>query len=343
MIRRTYPKRRRLLYTVLSLIILLPVASAAFAQVLPGSGIRVQPVDQGIIEEDFQLEIVISGLKRLGYQVKPSISLTQEVGTPHLMVAQGDADFFAVHWDPLHNHFFEKVGGQESVYRFGALVKGCMQGYLIDKKTADKYDIRSIDRLKDPDIAALFDTNGDAKADLAGCHEGWGCFQVIEHHLDAYQLRDSINHHQRNYFQMIDDTIHRYRSGQSIFYYTWTPLWVSGVLVPGKDVEWLSVPFSALPEGRENTDTTLADGRNLGFGINTIRILANKQFSDANPAARRLFELITIPLNDISAQNLRIRNGERRPRDIRRHAQEWIEANKTRFDGWISEALKAGR
>ena len=338
-----YGQRGCQLCMVLPLLLVLLVASVSGAEALPGSGVNVQPVDQGIIEEVFQLEIVISGLKRLGYQVKPSISLTQEVGTPHLMVAQGDADFFAVHWDPLHNHFYEKVGGQETVYRFGALVEGCTQGYLIDKKTADKYDIRGIDRLKDPDIAVLFDTDEDGKADLTGCHEGWGCFRVIEHHLDAYQLRGSINHNQRNYFLMIDETINRYKTGQPVFYYTWTPLWVSGVMVPGKDVEWLSVPFSALPEGRVNSDITLSDGKNLGFEINTIRILANKQFIDVNPAARRLFELITIPLNDISAQNLRIRNGERHTRDVRRHAQEWIEANKTRFDGWISEALKAAK
>ena len=77
--------------------------------------------------------------------------------------------------------------------------------------------------------------------------------------------------------------------------------------------------------------------------MNTIRILANKAFIDANPTARRLFELMTIPINDISAQNLRIRNGERRTRDIRNHAKVWIEAHQKQFDHWVSEALQAAR
>ena len=36
---------------------------------LPGKGVTVQPVDGGIPGEVFQLEIIIAGLKRLGYMV----------------------------------------------------------------------------------------------------------------------------------------------------------------------------------------------------------------------------------------------------------------------------------
>lgn len=45
---------------------------------------------------------------------------------------------------------------------------------MIDKKTAEQYHITSIDQLKDPQIAKLFDTNNDGKADLTGCTPGMG-------------------------------------------------------------------------------------------------------------------------------------------------------------------------
>ena len=332
----------RLLLASIQLFVAVTVVSAN-ADELPGKGIVVQPVDQGVIEEVFQLEIIIAGLKRLGYQVKPSISLARVIGMSHLMVAQGDADFYAVHWEPLHNHFFEKVGGEKTVYRIGTLVAETTQGYLIDKKTADQYDIRSFDRLQDPKIAGLFDTNADGKADLAGCHVGWGCHRVIENHLDTFRLRETINHNQENYFEMIDATINRFKAGKPVLYYTWTPLWVNGVLVPGKDVHWLSVPVSETPGGGQKRYATLPNGRSLGFEVSTMRIVANKTFIDANPAVKRFFELVTIPLNDISEQNLKIRRGEKHTRDVRRHAREWISSHQSEFDDWISEALKAAR
>jgi glycine betaine/proline transport system substrate-binding protein len=310
----------------------------------PGKGVTVQPVDGGIPGEVFQLEVIVAGLKRLGYKVKPSIVLPQQAGTPHLLVAQGDADFFPAHWDPLQKAFYETVGGDKTVERIGVLIDECMQGYFIDKKTADNYSIKHLDQLKDPVIASLFDIDDDGKADLTGCHFGWGCYRVIEHQLDAFDLRDAITHHQENdYFAMMENTISRFQAGEPILYYTWTPLWVSGVLVPGKHVEFLSVPFTSLPGERKETDTRLPDGRNPGFAVNKARILANKKFLNANPAARRFFELIKIPINDVSAQNDRMHNGENKPQDILRHVREWIAQNKAEFDSWIGEALKAAQ
>jgi glycine betaine/proline transport system substrate-binding protein len=329
---------------VLAVALAFGTAKRVICAELPGKGVTVQPVDGGIPGEVFQLEIIVAGLKRLGYKVKPSIVLPLQAGTPHLLVAQGDADFFPAHWDPLHKAFYETVGGGKTVERVGVLIEGCMQGYFIDKKTADKYGIKRLDQLKDPAITPLFDSDGNGKADLTGCHPGWGCYRVIEHQLDAYALRDVVTHHQEaDYFAMIEDTISRFQAGEPILYYTWTPLWVSGVLVPGKDVVWLNVPFTALPGERTETNTTLPDGRNPGFAVNKARILANKKFLEANPVARRLFELIKIPINDVSAQNGRMHNGENKPKDILRHAREWIVQNKVKFDSWIEEALKAAQ
>ena len=99
--------------------------------------------------------------------------------------------------------------------------------------------MKNLGDLKDPAIAAKFDADGDGKADLAGCVPGWGCERVIEHQLTEYGLRDTVTHNQGEYNAIIADTIARHANGKPILYYTWTPYWVSGALVPGKDVEWL--------------------------------------------------------------------------------------------------------
>jgi glycine betaine/proline transport system substrate-binding protein len=265
------------------------------------------------------------------------------VVTSHLAVGRGDADFYAVHWDPLHLKFYQKAGGGTTMLKIGELTPGALQGYLIDKKTADKYKITNIDQLRDPKLAKLFDADGDGKADLCGCNPGWGCERVIEHQLTAYKLRETVEHNQGTYFALIADTIARFKAGQPILYYTWTPLWVSGVLVPGENVEWLSVPFTSLPGERQEVDTTMPDGRNTGFAVNLVRIIANKDFLDKNPAAAKFFELAKIPINDVSAENGLIRNGEKTEADIKRHAKEWIQKHRAEFDGWLAEARKAAK
>ena len=206
-------------------------------------------------------------------------------------------------------------------------------------RCAEKYNITNIGQLTDPKLAKLFDANDDGKADLAGCVPGWGCERVIEHQMDAFGLRDTVTHNQGEYSAIIAETITRYKEGKPILYYTWTPYWVSGVLVPGKDVTWIEVPKSAHPN---NVDTTLPNGKNYGFLVNTQEIVANKKFLADNPAAAKLFEVMQISVNDVSAQNLRMKEkGQGGWDNAERHADAWIKANQTKFDGWLDAARKA--
>lgn len=315
------------------------MAFSAHAADMPGKGITVQPLKSSIAEETFQTLLVVKALEALGYEVEPIKEI--EYAAAHVAIASGDGTFLADHWDPLHIDFFKNAGGAEKIFREGVYSGGALQGYLIDKATADQYGITSIGQLADPTIAKLFDADGDGKADLAGCNPGWGCEKVIEHQLDAFNLRDTVSHNQGTYSAIIADTITRYNQGESVLYYTWTPYWVSGVLVPGKDTIWLQVPFSSLPGERENVDTSLPDGSNYGFQANTQRIIANKVFTDAHPAAAKLFSIMKLASNDISAQNLRMRDGEKTEKDILRHTESWIMGHQETFNGWLTEARKA--
>lgn len=336
-------KRSFRLFAALTMTVMLAgfVGSAAAYQKYPGKGVSVQPLKSSIAEETFQTLLVMRALERLGYDVKPIKEIEYAAG--HVAIANGDATFLADHWDPLHIDFYENAGGAKKLFRGGVYSGNALQGYLIDKKTADKYHITNIAQLKDPKIARLFDANGDGKADLAGCNPGWGCEKVIEHQLDAFGLRDTVTHNQGSYAAIIADTIARYKQGKPVLYYTWTPYWVSGVLVPGRDVTWLQVPFSSLPGERANVDTALPDGSNYGFQVNNQRIVANRAFTDAHPDAAKLFSIMKLSSNDISAQNLKMRDGEKSYKDIERHTDNWIKAHQKTFDSWIEAARKAAR
>ncbi len=305
----------------------------------PGKGVRVQPLKSTIAEETFQTLLVMKALERLGYDVQPIREV--EYPTAHLAIANGDATFLADHWQPLHDDYYKNSGGDAKLWRDNAYSADAIQGYLVDKKTADAHGITNLQQLSDPAIAKLFDTDGDGKANLTGCTPGWGCEAQIETQLTAYKLRGTVQHQQGSYPALMADVIQRYKAGKPILYFTWTPYWVSSVLVPGKDVVWLQVPFSALPGEQAKLDTTLPNGRNYGSVINTQRILANRAFIDAHPDAAKLFSLMKLPVTDITAQNNAMNDGQSQPADIERHTEGWIKAHQALFDGWIEQARAA--
>jgi glycine betaine/proline transport system substrate-binding protein len=310
-------------------ILALFIASSVF-------GAKITGVRTTIAEEGFQFYVVVDALEQMGYDVE--VTNPVEYAVSYKIIAQNkeNVSFMAANWDPLQDNMVDAVG-RENLFIGGKYIENSAQGYLIDKKTADKYNIKYINDLKDPKIAKLFDINGNGKADLAGCAPGWGCEGVIEYQLDAFGLRDTITHNQGSYSAILADTIARYKNGGSILYYTWTPYWVSGKLVPGKDVVFLQVTHSEHPV---LDSTKLANGDDYGFAINTQRIVANALTKKHKDIAK-LFEIMKLNVNDVSGENLLMTKGESKEEDIVRHAKMWVKQNQTKIDAWIKEAKAA--
>lgn len=307
----------------------------ACALAAPAMAQEATAMSTGRTDHQLIYEVIEEGLTALGY--KNNEMLTGAYPAIHLSIGQGDADYTAVHWKPLHNEFFENGGGDDALVRAGPMYTNAMQAYFIDKATADKYSITSLEQMKQPEIKALFDTDGDGMANLTGCNPGWGCEKVVEHHLDAYDLRDDINHDKGAYFALMADTIERYKAGQPIFYTTWAPNWIMGTLKEGEDVVWLNAPFSSLP-GDQGADTAWPDGRNPGFGSNDNYVLVNKEFANANPKAMAFFDGLRIPVADLSAMMTRMNSGENSPEQLEQIARDWIVANQADWDALIAKA-----
>jgi glycine betaine/proline transport system substrate-binding protein len=314
----------------------------------PGNGTTVTPARATWDTGWFQVEIYIKALEELGYDVDDPVTLDNPPF--YTAVGQGDVDFWANGWFPIHNTYMEGNDGATIIGE--EAVGGALQGYLIDKATAEEYGITSIEQFQDPDIAALFDSDGDGLANLVACPPGWGCELVITHQMEAYDLLDTVEAVKAQYTVAMVDAISRYQAGEPIFFYTWTPNWTVAQLVPGEDVVWLEVPFASLPESQaEYEDATFISGLegkagdsepyNMGWPVNDIQVVANVDFLEDNPAAEYILENVVIPLEDIFAQNGLMFDGEDTPADIERHAEEWIEANQATFDAWIEGAIEA--
>ena len=291
----------------------------------------------------FQAEVYRLLLERLGYRVDGPVTMGN--AEFYEAVAVGDVDLWANGWFPAHDVF---IPDGAPVSRVGTAVDdGALQGYFVDAATASAHGISNLGALADPAVAALFDHDGDGRADLVGCNIGWSCAATIDHHLEAYGLTGTVEHVQGDYSPLIAETIARYRAGQPVLYFTWTPNWTVGELVPGSDVVWLETPFPSLPpeQAAALDRTTIAgiggcvnDPCQTGWPPNDIRAVANSDFLDAYPSVRRLLEQVVIPLADISAQNVRMVTEGGDPADIRRHAEEWVAANLASVNRWVSAA-----
>ncbi|WP_231506091.1 glycine betaine/L-proline ABC transporter substrate-binding protein ProX [Planktothrix serta] len=309
-------------------------AQATTDSALPGKGVIVRLGTSDWIEDRFQTEIINMGLERLGYKTAPLVGVAYPA--LYTAVANGDLDIAPVFGEPGHNEFYKNAGGAKKLEKVGLLFP-LMQGYQIDKKTADKYGITNLQQFQDPKIAQLFDSDGDGKADLVGCDPGWSCELEMEHHFDAYKLRDTVEINQGNYTALIADALTRYKQGEPFFSYVYSPFWLGQVLKVGQDVIWLEVPFTASNIKNLTAKDTSVNGKNLGMVQGKYRVIANQKFLAKNPSAKHFLELVKIPYKDMIRESYRIKNGEDKPQDIRRHAEEWVKQNQDLFEGWLAQ------
>jgi glycine betaine/proline transport system substrate-binding protein len=325
---------------------LMVIAGAAAAQDAPGEGVTLKMARPTWDTGWFHTEIYRQMIEELGYAVSDTLTLDNPVF--YESVAYGDVALWVDGWFPLHNTYRPTFEGKAEIV--GAVAKGgALEGYLVDKASADKLGITSLDDFKRDEVKAAFDRDGDGRADMVACPPGWGCEINIEHHLDAYELRDHVNPIKAGYSASMADAVAAYGNGESIFFYTWTPNWTVNELVPGKDVVWIEVPEVDLPEELADLEDAatmagvegcVSDPCTLGFPANDIVPVANTAFLDENPAVRALLEAAEIPLADIFAQNAAMNGGND---DIEAQAREWIANNRALVDGWMETARAAAQ
>ncbi len=313
----------------------------------PGKGVTVNPARATWNTGFFQEALVRRGLEELGFKVKSPKDLQNPIF--YKSVALGDVDYWTNGWFPIHNDQLPK-DFYDKAEKVGYVVKaGGLQGYLVSKKYADQYDIKSLDDFKRDEVKKAFDKNRDGKADLTACPPGWGCEKVITHHMEVYGLEDDINPIKASYEASMASAIAAHMSGEPIFFYTWAPNWTIFKMKPGKDVVWINVPEINPTPGQvpaldrmtvSGVEGAVSDPTKLGFVVADIQIVANKKFLEKNPVAKRFFEVFTLPLSDINEQNTRMNDGEKSKKDIERHVDEWIAKNTDKWNAWLTEARK---
>ena len=227
---------------------------------------------------------------------------------------------------------------------------GAMQGYLVDQGSVEKFGIMTLADFAKPEVKSAFDHNGDGKADLYGCTDGWGCNKVIEHQIETFELSDHINHNSGQYDAMFAEVKARHASGESILYYASTPgvtLTEGFGLVPGSDVTWIEVPSFAHPVITHEWMVKIPGVKGcvrfhdpcfLGFAANDIQVVANSKFLADNPAAKQLFEVMNLSLEDVLAQNKRMEADENSQEDIDNYAKEWAATNEQVWTNWLNQA-----
>ncbi|MFB6214438.1 MAG: glycine betaine ABC transporter substrate-binding protein, partial [Candidatus Bipolaricaulia bacterium] len=146
---------KKLILVVGVIVGLLVTGMVGFAADKPGEGVTVT-VGRATWQSAKPVEAVTTLLmEKLGYDVKPPKSMSNPIFYQSLVL--GDLDYWPNVWWPLHKPQLPENFNEKATILGNIVENGALQGFLVDKKTAEKLDIVSLTDFKRKEVIEAFD------------------------------------------------------------------------------------------------------------------------------------------------------------------------------------------
>ena len=330
-----------------------------------GAGVEVTMGRANWASGYVQAEIYKQILEQAGYTVSSPSLLELDPSGGYLAMAEGSMDFWTNSWYPGHLswHAAELTDGSlvgDHITIMDGLFAGAgVQGFLITKSVAEENGITSMTQINDdPAITALFDTDGNGKAEIFGCQESWTCDNIITSMIEFLGY-ENIEQTIAGYDAMFAQATDLANAGEPMVIYTWTPSSYVTTLIPGDNVLWLTIDETRVlddsnPTGIEGGEFHDQRPGFDGFGADfctqpcqlgwkpaDIQVTANNDFLAANPFVEALFPLVRPSVIDISILQVEQDNGDGSEAEVEAIAAGWIAENQDLVSSWLNEAAAA--
>ncbi len=194
---------------------------------------------------------------------------------------------------------------------------------------ADK--VRSVEDLKNPEVAAMFDKDGNGKGEYWAGDAGWKSTRIWQVKFNSYGLSDLWE------AEILPDATFKGQLKASInkeepilFHYR-TPEWVHAAY----DISPIEEP--ARTEGCEDVDLDAQnwlEASNFACASNDaeIYVACSKSLETRNPPVAKFLSQIELNPDIVNEWALKIGRNEIAPRNV---AEEWVENNMDIVNKWM--------
>ena len=240
----------------------------------------------------------------------------------------GSADVYTDLWMPNRQAIWDKyVDGAGSVGHNNPYLG--TQKIYVPTYMADM--VRSIDDLRKPEVAAMFDKDGNGKGEYWAGDAGWKSTRMWQVKFKSYGLSDLWEAEilpDATFKGQLKAAINR---EQPILFYYWTPEWVHAAY----DITPIEEP--ARTEGCENVNLDQEDwleASEFACASNDamIYVAYSKSLETRNPSVAKFLSQIELDPDVVNEWILQIGRDKMDPLDV---AEEWVASNMDTVNRWI--------
>ena len=260
---------------------------------------------------------------------------------------KGSIDVHPDVWSSAQTQAWAKFiakGGKESVRANKTPYLGT-DGLFIPGFIQDKYGVKTVHDLARPEIAKLFDTDGDGKGEYWPGAPGWSGVKINQIKAKSYGFDKLFKP------VIISDSLIKaqiktaFRKKKGILFYSWTPDWIHSAYDLRKleepkftgyasDSKKEHVQYNAQGCYKFNDTENWLEDSSITCGAPTteVYIAYSRSLEQRSPKVAEFLSNVKLDANDVSVWINKIAQDKEDPIDM---AQAWVDANANIVQSWL--------
>ena len=209
------------------------------------------------------------------------------------------------------------------------------QGMCVDQATADQYGITSIVDLTNPDIAAIFDSNGNGQGELWIGAPGWASTNIEKIRAKSYGYDQTLE------LTEIDETVayanldNAIKAGEPWAGFCYTPHYVFALHnmqileePPYEAAKWNVIQPTDDPDWLEKSDAGVA------WDLAYLHVHYSKSLEESHPEVANLLSNVQFDTDTVSEMTFALVIDKTEPND---YAMDWVSKNEDMVLNWLSQ------
>ncbi len=320
------------------------LTSAAAADTIRMSGFTWP----GAVVTQAVVETVIES--RLGHEVE-LVSVDIAAGMAAMCKGDGSIDVQVDFWMPNHQEKWNKyigAGSQECV-RAGSFPYTGIQGIFVPGYVQDKHGVTSVSDLSKPEVAALFDNDGDGRGEWWPGPAGWGSTNIGLVKAKSYDFEKGIEPFVVSEAAFKAKLQADYARKKPVLFFYWTPEW----LFAKYDLRQLKEPAFdgyAMPSQKDSPnynskgcwdmyqpaddpDWLQKSTVKCAFPDASIYVTYSSALEKKAPDVARFMKQVSLDTDTVSQWILQKEVDKRDPEEL---AAAWIKSNAEKVNSWLA-------
>ena len=283
---------------------------------------------------------VVATANVLKVAIEQNLGLEVELqnGTNPIVFEAMDSGAMHVHpevWMPNQQNLHDTFVKDKGTVVMNTNGVPAFQGMCVPKSLADKHGITSMDDLTNPEVAALFDSDGDGKGEVWIGAPGWASTVIEKIRAKSYGYDQTFELTESDETLAYADLDNAIKSGKPWVGFCYTPHYVfvlhdlQILEEPGHDKsKWKIVQPTDDPAWLEKSDAGVA------WDTAYLHLHYAKSLEKSHPKVAALFGNMKLDTDTVSAMTYALVIDKK---DVVKYATDWVATNEDQVLGWFTE------